>query len=1152
LYGDLVHTAAFSLNSSCFALTDIIHPVFDAYLWVDTEQDVDGATLLYSVDGGFSWVNVSNISGFDEYWNWYTGKPVSALGSDGWSGQTGGWMRVRHLLPQELTGYGDVKFRLDFMADNYNNDFDGIAMDDVKIFEAPHDAGVVSILDPVSDCELAPNQRFTLAVKNYGIRDMQAGDSILIGYHIDRSGELQTAEEVVILTGTFPAGATMDFNLSTEFDFSVGGEYHVDVYTIEKDPFFYNSVANDLFSEIIEVEKPVFSLGPDIYTVRPDTVVLNAWAGSDGLDYLWQDNSTDSVYYVSTEGTYSVKVTNHLGCYATDEIDIHRLIVDVGVKEIISPVSSCELGTALPVTISIENFGTDTLTINDTILVFGELNQSVYFHDTLFLAENFYPGTILDFTYSQEFDFSFPGIYHLKLYTMIRDDNNASNDTLDFDLHVFGYPEIDLGPDREIYAPEYILDPGPGFAEYMWQDGSQEREFVVRQPGQGMYHVHVTDVNSCSASDTVSITLNVLDIAIDQILSPEPSSCVLSDNLAVSLRIINAGNLSLQSGGKIGIGYTVDGGSLVEKEITLAEDLLPGQTIDYEFSETAAVEPGNWYDFSVFINYPGDMRNWNDTVIMPVGVFEAPRVDLGPAYQVINALEHILDAGEGFESYLWQDGSTNQTYTVNKPGIDTYSVTVTDHNGCTAYEQIQVLLVIPDIGVKEIMHPETACMLGDLERIEVAIKNYGNSNISASADIKVVFSVNGAAPVVEDVILGTTFGAGEVIYHTFAGTSNFSIPGDYSISAYTIYASDLVPSNDSVTANIEILGEPLVDIGGGQDTLVVFDQTVLSATPGYASYLWQDGSTVNTYNIDEPGAGLYRVRVTDDNGCHVSDSVYVAYDVPDIGLNRIVAPVSSCHLSDAETISVEIVNNGFYRIPGSESISISYSIDDEATVTEVRALGSTLHPESMMILNFDTKYNFTGTGSYGITVAIDFEGDQDPANDEMSAEIEVWGYPVVDIGEGNDTINTTLPVVLDAGEGFFSYSWQDNSSLSTYNVTEYGLYWVTVSNEFGCYTSDTVYIDSTVGTGKPIIQTGQISVYPNPVRDVLNVSIETEVSRDYTIELFSIQNRLVYKEVFKNTTAVEEKIHVDQFAPGTYLLRIITDNNLVTYKVIVL
>ncbi len=58
----------------------------------------------------------------------------------------------------------------------------------------------------------------------------------------------------------------------------------------------------------------------------------------------------------------------------------------------------------------------------------------------------------------------------------------------------------------------------------------------------------------------------------------------------------------------------------------------------------------------------------------------------------------LLDAGVGYETYLWSDGSTNQTINIIGMIVDTgehvYSVIVTDSNGCQGYDTIQVKVVI--------------------------------------------------------------------------------------------------------------------------------------------------------------------------------------------------------------------------------------------------------------------------------------------------------------------------------------------------------------------------------------------------------------------------------------------------------------------------
>lgn len=53
----------------------------------------------------------------------------------------------------------------------------------------------------------------------------------------------------------------------------------------------------------------------------------------------------------------------------------------------------------------------------------------------------------------------------------------------------------------------------------------------------------------------------------------------------------------------------------------------------------------------------------------------------------------VLDAGAGFDTYLWSDGSTSQTITVSRTG--TYSVTVGDLNGCSGTSEPVAVTVNP-------------------------------------------------------------------------------------------------------------------------------------------------------------------------------------------------------------------------------------------------------------------------------------------------------------------------------------------------------------------------------------------------------------------------------------------------------------------------
>ncbi|HNQ13520.1 MAG TPA: T9SS type A sorting domain-containing protein [Bacteroidia bacterium] len=62
--------------------------------------------------------------------------------------------------------------------------------------------------------------------------------------------------------------------------------------------------------------------------------------------------------------------------------------------------------------------------------------------------------------------------------------------------------------------------------------------------------------------------------------------------------------------------------------------------------------------------------------------------DLGPDTIFSAPFTYILDAGSGFAGYLWSDGSTSQTLTVNSAGL--YWVRVTGSNGCSFTDSIDI------------------------------------------------------------------------------------------------------------------------------------------------------------------------------------------------------------------------------------------------------------------------------------------------------------------------------------------------------------------------------------------------------------------------------------------------------------------------------
>ncbi|MFA6923904.1 MAG: T9SS type A sorting domain-containing protein [Bacteroidales bacterium] len=65
--------------------------------------------------------------------------------------------------------------------------------------------------------------------------------------------------------------------------------------------------------------------------------------------------------------------------------------------------------------------------------------------------------------------------------------------------------------------------------------------------------------------------------------------------------------------------------------------------------------------------------------------------------------------------------------------------------------------------------------------------------------------------------------------------------------------------------------------------------------------------------------------------------------------------------------------------------------------------------------------------------------------------------------------------------------------------------------------------------------TYQISVFPNPTKDVLNVIINLGLDNKYTTQLFDMQGKLLVSNSF---TGNSESINMNPFTSGNYLLRI--------------
>ncbi len=73
---------------------------------------------------------------------------------------------------------------------------------------------------------------------------------------------------------------------------------------------------------------------------------------------------------------------------------------------------------------------------------------------------------------------------------------------------IYLMPSVNLGADIVISSPQTVmLDAGPGFSSYLWSNGETTQTIVVNTTNN--YTVTVTDVNGCTASDDIMVTVYV-------------------------------------------------------------------------------------------------------------------------------------------------------------------------------------------------------------------------------------------------------------------------------------------------------------------------------------------------------------------------------------------------------------------------------------------------------------------------------------------------------------------------------------------------------------------------------------------------------------------------------------------------------------------
>ena len=469
----------------------------------------------------------------------------------------------------------------------------------------------------------------------------------------------------------------------------------------------------------------------------------------------------------------------------------------------------------------------------------------------------------------------------------------------------------------------------------------------------GSYTVTVTDKNGCTGTGSVSIT--------------QPTSLTVLANTTAN-EACNGGSIgsvsSTPTGGITPYTYLWSGGGTNSTKTGLTAGTF-----------TITLTDNN-----------GCTATASATVTQPVLLTVTANVTANESCNGGNTGSVSATPGGGTTpyTYAWSGGGTNTTKT--GLSIGTYTITLTDHNGCTATSSATITQPV----VLTVIANTTTNVLC----------NGGSTGNVAS----------------------TPSGGTSPYTYLWTGGSTNSTETGLSIGTYTITVTD--KNGCSATASTAITQPTLLSVtanttanincNGGSTGSV--SSTPSGGTSPY-TYSWTGGSTIST----ETGlsAGTYTITVTDKNGCAATASTAISQPTQLTVLANTTANVS-CNGSSNGSVS---------STPSGGSSPYTYSWTGGSTLSTETGLSAGTYT-----ITINDKNGCSATASATIT---------EPAQLTVSANTTAN----VNCNGGNTGSVSSTP---SGGTSPYTYSWTGGST----NITETGLsagsYTITLTDNNGC------------------------------------------------------------------------------------------------------
>ena len=353
-------------------------------------------------------------------------------------------------------------------------------------------------------------------------------------------------------------------------------------------------------------------------------------------------------------------------------------------------------------------------------------------------------------------------------------------------------------------------------------------------------------------------------------------------------------------------------------------------------------------------------------------------------------------------TFLWTSGETTEDLT--GIGAGTYTVTVTDANGCS----------------------------------DSATFNLNNiSSINITPNITSVTCSGGSNGAIDVTASGGTSP------YTFAWNSGETTEdiGGIGAGLYTLTISDASGCQFSEDIDVSTLPGMNIALDGSTNEVCSFDNGSIdiSVTGGSGSYGYSWDNGTSTEDLTNIGSGVYELTVTDANGCSENSAFSIINDVSNCS--------AYCYLNIAPS---QVTDESC----GDSSGSIDITILDATS------------PYVVSWNNGSTTDDISGlsAGIYTVTV---LDANQCELVESFIVGNDAGTFEVASSSTSNENCGNndgTIDILTVGGTGPYSYVWSNGATTEDVTELSEGTYDVTINDNAGCTVNEIFTVGNNVGT----------------------------------------------------------------------------------------